>query len=274
MCARQPSRNGPGACFMAICRVIRILGLMRGRTCSLAALLVLGVASGAAAQGHGSLAGVVRDTAGNPIADADVAIVALRQITKTEGDGSFRFRRVGVGLVEVTVRRLGFHPAGVAVEIERSATESLTVVMMMQPAQLEGVQVQERDLKRLMWIEDFYRRRVRGMGKYVTRDEIEARHASRLSDAMRDIPGVLFVRIRGGHGIRFASSIGNRRECVPQFFVDAVRMAGMEIDDIPPSEVEGIELYHGPSTTPLQFSQGSIASCGTVVIWTRAPGSE
>ena len=44
----------------------------------------------------------------------------------------------------------------------------------------------------------------------------------------------------------------------------------MEIDGITLGDLEGIELYKGPATTPTQFSQGQGANnCGTIVMWSR-----
>jgi hypothetical protein len=50
-------------------------------------------------------------------------------------------------------------------------------------------------------------------------------------------------------------------------------MNGLEMDDFPASDVEAMELYPGPATTPMQFSQGTTLTCGAVVIWTRIPGT-
>ena len=40
----------------------------------------------------------------------------------------------------------------------------------------------------------------------------------------------------------------------------------------PPGDIEGIELYSGPSSTPMQFASSDGKTCGTVVIWSRPPG--
>jgi outer membrane receptor for monomeric catechols len=111
------------------------------------------------------------------------------------------------------------------------------------------------------------------MGVYFTRADILARRASRPSDMLRSTPGVTFVRTRSGQGIRFISSAGQRRECVPMIWVDGQRAPGLELDDLPVNDIEGIELYQGPSTTPMQFSQAlSVTTCGTIVVWSRPPG--
>jgi hypothetical protein len=55
-------------------------------------------------------------------------------------------------------------------------------------------------------------------------------------------------------------------------WIDGQRAPGMEIDEIPLNDIEGIELYNGPSTTPAEFWQANGSQCGTIVVWTRLPG--
>jgi hypothetical protein len=242
---------------------------------TLATVGILASAGGRAAnaQTHATLSGLVRDSAGTPVVGADVAIVALKLLVHTDDRGRFLLTKVAPGDLELSVRRLGFQPTTIQLTVASASSDSVEVVLEPQVAILSGVEVSERDMRKMLWIEDFYRRRVSGMGKYVTRDEIEARHAVRLSDAVRNVPGIVFVRTRGGNGIRFASAPTTRRDCVPQIFMDGVRMANIELDEISARDVEGVELYHGPSTTPMRFSQGALSSCGTIVIWTRVPGT-
>jgi hypothetical protein len=53
-------------------------------------------------------------------------------------------------------------------------------------------------------------------------------------------------------------------------WIDGQKVPGLEIDDIPLRDVEGMELYNGPATTPMQFSQAQSArNCGTIVVWSR-----
>jgi carboxypeptidase family protein/TonB-dependent receptor-like protein len=217
--------------------------------------------------------GTVRDSVDTPIADADVSIPAAHLLTRSNETGAFSLDRVPAGHVELSIRRLGYAPATFLLEVS-SAVDTLTVHMVAQALELPGMVVSEQMKRHLLWIEDFYRRRAKGIGgTYYTRDDIEARHASRLSDVVRDAPGVRFVRARDGSGIRFDSPANFRSNCLPQYFVDGQRVTNLELDDFPPRDIEGIELYNGPSSTPMQFSQGAVTSCGTVVIWSRVPGT-
>jgi hypothetical protein len=251
--------------------------MMRLRVHVQESLLLVLLASGspalAAAQNASDIVGIVRDSAGAPISGADVGIIAQRKLTKTDESGRFVFRDVAIGAVSVTVRRLGYQPA-TATFTHGTKQDSLEVTLQPHVALLAGIEVRERDLRRLFWIEDFHRRRMRGIGTYIMREEIEARRASRTSDLFRTIPGIRFVNMQGRTGVRFVSAPTQRRDCIPMIWLDGQRAGEMEVDEIPVTDIEGMELYHGPSTTPLQFSQshGTRTSCGTIVIWSRVPG--
>jgi hypothetical protein len=156
-----------------------------------------------------------------------------------------------------------------------AAVDPLLVTLKAQPAMLAAVSVSASEVRRRQGIEDFHQRRIRGLGSFVTREEILARGATRPSDLLRSKPGVRIVRIRGGgQGLRFISAATFRRDCMPLIWLDGQRAPGMEIDELMASDLEGIELYAGPSTTPMQFSHAQTSStCGTIVVWSRSPGS-
>ncbi|HEY8175118.1 MAG TPA: carboxypeptidase regulatory-like domain-containing protein [Gemmatimonadaceae bacterium] len=229
-------------------------------------------ASTSAAQERGTLTGVVRDSAGTPIRDADIAVVALRMLTRTDGDGRFRLAKLPPGEIVVSIRRIGYEPTTVPRLVAPGTVDSV-IVEIARLTTLEGIQISERAMRQRFWIEEFYRRRTRGVGTYFTREEIEQKRASRPSEILRTTPGIRLVRLRGGQGVRFMSSSVMRRDCMPMIWIDGQQAPGMEIDDLPLSTIEGLELYHGPSTTPMQFSQGSMTTCGTIVVWSRIPGT-
>jgi hypothetical protein len=244
------------------------------RRTSLAVLALLCIAvAKLAAQDRGRLHGVVVDSAGRPIVDVDVSIAAARQLTRTDSAGAFQFVGLPVDSVSILVRRLGYKPLKL-VAVPGDSGAALRVVLVRDPTMLEGVEVSARLARKRSGIEDFYRRRARGIGTYFTRDDFVERHSQRASDLLREVPGLRFVSIPGGMGIRFNSSAIIRRDCTPMLWLDGQRAPGLEIDDVPASDIEGLELYNGPSTTPVQFSQySSTSTCGTVVIWTRIPGT-
>jgi hypothetical protein len=244
---------------------------VRARLLCLGGLLALWAEPARAQQG--TLRGTVRDSTGAPIADADVGIVALRRLTRTDEQGRFVFLKVPPGNTELSVRRLSYEPRTVNVIVTAGPGDSLFfVTLFAHPAFLNAVNVTKGEIRQREMIEDYYRRVTRGVGQYVTRGEIEKRWGGTPSDLLRSTPGIRMVRVSSGKGVRFPTTSIGRRDCAPMIWIDGQRAPGMEIDDISLGDIEGIELYSGPSTTPMQFSQAQGANnCGTIVIWSRPP---
>ena len=235
--------------------------------------LVLGPAATRTSAQSVLLRGVITDAAGAPIEGADVRVIDMPFLATTDEKGEFAFRFLPPGPVVLSVRRVGFLPLEIGALAPSDG--AINLVMRAHPARLSSVEVSASATRRRMGIEGFYERRERGIGRFVTREDILARlSASRPTDMLRNMPGIRVVRVDGVSGIRFISSAVVRRDCMPMMWVDGQRAPGMEIDHVSLNDIEGIELYHGPSTTPMQFSYGpSGTTCGTIVLWTRNPGS-
>jgi hypothetical protein len=216
----------------------------------------------------GALRGVVNDSTGAPIQGADVAIVALHRLVQTDARGRFSFTALPTGDVELSVRRLGYAPRVVHVAVSTGGADSTVIALTELPNVLPGVTASGQRAR--LAIEQFYQRRARGSGTFFTRDEIVDRHAVTITDVLRMAPGVQVVRTAAGTGIRFMSGSA-RRGCPPLLWLDGQKAPGMEVDQVPLSDIEGIELYQGTATTPAQFSQSTSTTCGTIVIWTRLP---
>lgn len=128
----------------------------------------------------------------------------------------------------------------------------------------------------------FERRRVRHpAGVFVGRAEIERRDPRRTSDLLRGVAGVTPGRAPAGVGrprLRMDRTPvrPGRRPCRVRYFVDGIPLpkdGGFRVDDLPPEDVEAVEVYRGVSEVPPRFQRRG-DRCGVVVIWTRAPGAE
>jgi iron complex outermembrane receptor protein len=219
---------------------------------------------------EGSLRGTVTDSAGAPLNETAVTIVALHQATRTDDRGRFTFNKLPVGDVELTVRRIGYEPRAVRAIITAAAYDSVAIKLNELPEVLSAISVSATERRLRQGIEEFYWRRARGIGKFITRDDILDRHARVTTDMVRAIPGVQVVRTRDGLGLRFTSG-SNGRPCSPTIWLDGQRSLTMELDEVPVNDIEGIELYQSLSITPPQFWQGNSTSCGAIAIWTRSP---
>lgn len=238
---------------------------------SVVGFLALGTTSARAQQG--TLRGTIVDSAGAPIRDADVGIATLRRLTRTDEKGRFSLGKLPPGRVELSVRRLSYEPHQRRVLVVAGAQDSLRITLVAIPALLNPVNVTKGEIRHRENIEDFYRRMTGGVGQYIGREDIEKRWGGTPSDMIRTIPGVRLIRTAtGGYGVRFPNTSLGRFDCAPMIWIDGQRAPGMEIDGVTLADLEGIELYKGPSTTPLQFSQGQGSNnCGTIVMWSRPP---
>ena len=225
-----------------------------------------------------TLVGMVRDSAGHPVPGVEVWIRGSDIYTHTGENGGFRLPGAPSGAVKVTVRRMGFEPATVDLQLHSGQIDSLVVSLTMVATSLTGVLVQEERMtrsKRLL--AGFWDRRSRGFGHFVTRDEIEARDPHDFTDIVRMTPGVSIITVGGRTSIRFSRNAGVRGDCPPQYWVDGMRIENASPDEFPPQDVEALEIYSGISTIPPQFAPRSFTvgqrTCGAIVIWTRLPGS-
>jgi hypothetical protein len=227
-----------------------------------------------AAQNTAVISGVVQDRAGKPIPAVEVHAVKPDRLARTDSAGRFTLTALPAGNVDLTFRRLAYTPATVSMDAFADDTIDIEVTLTVVAQKLEAVVVQapsEMQRRLLAGFEE--RRKHLGTGHFITRAQIEDRHASLLGDVMTTTPGMTFVLDRSGRRQLRFSRVG-RSDCPPTYIVDGIPASFFNIDDIPPGDVEGIELYSGPAGLPPQFGRiGRTSVCGTVVIWTRIPGT-
>jgi len=227
------------------------------------------------AQAPRALVGLVRDSSGHGIPGAEVRARGNVVVAITNDSGRFHVAQMPVGARGVFVRRLGFAPQRAPIQTSATgAIDSVEVVLVAVVQSLPGVVAQDpHDSLSKKVLADFWQRRSRGFGKFVTRDEIERKGASRFVDVVRSVSSVSIMNFRGRQEIRFrGAALGSApRDCPPQYWMDGIPLESGSAEEISPENVEAIELYASPATTPPQFSTRS-RTCGTVVVWTRLPG--
>jgi len=147
------------------------------------------------------------------------------------------------------------------------------------PAGLDPIIVEARSRRIALQRAGFYERERTGLGRFLTREKIEARSARYITDLFAAMPGVTLVRGQFGRrevifrsGLRFAT--GGVEACYPRVFIDGMMRAlggstptGLD-DLLRPDEVEAVEVYRGAAEIPGQYG-GSMAGCGVILIWTR-----
>ena len=219
-------------------------------------------------QGQRELVGVVRD--GNGAALEGASVTAGGIITRTNPRGTFQLFTATIDTVTIAIRAVGF----TAIEALLTTREGKwdTVLVQLEPSgqRLREVNVRGNVVRRANGLRDFEERRTRGVGLFITREQIAARNSSRISDVIRNERGVNVVRGR----VRFVSQGGIRGTvCQPDIWLDGFQAKGLEVDDIPASDIEAMELYASFSSVPFEFTPRNTTTipCGTIVIWTRVP---
>jgi hypothetical protein len=252
------------------------------RSTLLALSLATVCAAGAAhAQGPAISGMVVDDSTGSPIRGATVTLAPGRFRASSDPDGRFRLAGMAAGEYVIDVQALGYAPV----------RGSLTVVAEMPGVELRltaaPIELQEVVVEGVAGRPDraasgFERRRAQhsGSGRFLGRDELQARQSSTLADIFRAFPG-LHVYRNESDGSMYATSgsqqgpraleAGGGKPCFVQVYVDGIFVSGsgqFDLRGYPPESLEAIEYYRHPSSTPPEFRTGR-SPCGVLVMWTR-----
>jgi hypothetical protein len=237
----------------------------------LAAGLLLFAPATSHAQSARSLSGIVRDSAGHAVPSAEVRARGNVLVARSDDSGRFHVPQMPVGARGVFVRRLGFVPQRVLIPANPAGTtDSIAVTLIAVATALPSVTAlaQHDSISRHV-LAEFWTRKARGFGKFITRDDIDRRGGMHFTDLVRTVPSVIIQNHRGRPEIRFSRSM--IRDCPPQYWVDGVPLERGSADEFTPDNVEAIELYSSPATTPPQYATRSM-TCGTILIWSRLPG--
>ncbi|MDB4879625.1 MAG: hypothetical protein JWL60_1071 [Gemmatimonadetes bacterium] len=226
------------------------------------------------AQEFTTLVGIVRDSTGRPVADVELRLNGGDVRARTSDAGGFRIAAAPVGFTRVGVRRLGFAPSLLDVNLRAGRIDSLVVTLTALAAVLPGVTIaDEHESYSRKVLAGFWERRSRGFGHFLTRDEIAQRNASTFADLLRRLPNISVLSVNGRQTVRLKRVMGGR-DCPPQYFVDGMRLEAASPEEFVPQDVEALEVYSGPATTPAQFAPRPFTyTCGAIVIWTRLPGT-
>jgi TonB family protein len=192
--------------------------------------------------------------------------VTMGRKTITDDSGTFRIPTIPEGAATIAVRRIGFRPT----TIETAVPSTVPLAFALEPmaVQLGKVVVQDRRARYEGPHAAFNRRRDMGFGRFITRDDIEKRQALRTTDLLRTIPGVMVSPGRTGQSVvRLRSN-----NCSPLVWLDgSPALAGyLDIDAFDPNTLEGMEVYSGVGTVPVELrGPRGEERCGVIALWSR-----
>ena len=219
--------------------------------------------------GTGGIKGTVHDSTGMGVVGVEITLAGSTFRAETDDRGIFILGKVPAGPLSIQFRRLGFRPDTIDLMVMAGQTIPLEVRLNRAAIQLAPIVVHGREAL-TGWRAGFYERMSHGGGHFLTRQDIESRNPSMLTDMFRSIPGARVMSV----GIGFQRVVRFRGEkCAPITWLDGAPLAAGEfdLDALSPRSIEAMEIYAGPASVPLQFQtdRNLASSCGAILIWSR-----
>jgi len=252
--------------------------------------VVVEAPAGAAGRGDPLFRGVIVDSAGRPIVDAEVVAGGDRlrsrgpHTRRADPQGRFAYEGFQPGRYFVTVRRIGYVPIRVALTFEAGTPRNIRFELQPMPQHLADIEVRSDgfDLDRIS-------RRVSAAaygGTLITRDDLERMAPRVLGDAIGktlrlvrpetfEEPNLGFSHLwvrPGNDQLRLRATGFRGRDCPPAVSVNGrPTRAGWAINDFPPEAIEAIEIYRRTAPFPFDADPFLQDNCGNlVIIWRRA----
>jgi hypothetical protein len=242
---------------------------------TIVAWLLLGIlvaAPGVQAQKNDSrLTGTIVDKASRaPLARAEIIFVGDSRSVLSDSVGRYLFDSLPSGVVRFVVRAAGYPVTPLTVALMSSESMAHVIELDSSSAGSSSAQRLPRvsiDASRPVSrrLVDFERRRVNGLGQYITRAQIDSAGFNNLQDAMRNLRGVHVDCAANDCHIRMARA---PMQCTPDYVVDE-RVDNFFGPLVPIRDIEALEVYTGASDVAGEFA-GRNAGCGVIVIWTKS----
>jgi hypothetical protein len=215
-------------------------------------------------RGSARLAGLVTGLDGKPLADARIVVRGTGLEAKTGTDGHFTLAGLPAGTFSVEARAIGLEPRVVAVKLSTVAPASVAIRLTKPVQELSRVLVFGKIPKTRQDLLDFQQRRMKGLGHYFTQDDPFLNRAVEVSNVLTMVPGVRVLSTG-----RFGHVVVIHGGCPADIYIDGIKVntAFEDVDDIPPNQIAGIEIYAGALEAPARLPSPS--GCGVVALWMK-----
>ena len=242
------------------------------------------------------LTGIVRDSAGVAVPNAEVSVQDVPRKATTDRRGDYQIRGIKPGSITVSVRRIGYAPYTRTL-LAHDGDNRLDVVLTAIPRELDTLATREQQLWReYPLLREFEENRKVGLGQFVTRADLDKMQGGFLSIAFNQMRGLIVIRSAtiGNHtwlankyipnigvcteledllpGERITPAGSNCGTCFPDIYLNSARIStdqmAPNISQFSPDQLQAIEVYLGPAETPARYATGKNA-CGVIVFHQR-----
>lgn len=226
------------------------------------------------------------------VAGVVVRIRDTGQAALTDESGHFTFDSISPGALRLETSHMAYRPSEGAVAVSGGETVRVEIRVAEEVLDLPPLVVTARARPLLMpeRMRGFYSRQARGLGTFIGREQLVERPAARVTDVLRDVPFLrvtstggrsTIIRGRKAGGAPVAAGIGTNKNpyCFPMIYLDGTKLSTRTealadlheviniIDNIPASQIAGIEAYSGAASIPGEFA-GLDTACGVIAVWT------
>jgi hypothetical protein len=229
-------------------------------------LLLLGLLARVAIAQASAIIGVVRDSANQPVAGADVVLSPTRRLVRTDSLGRFAFSLLDAGQYVVRARRLGYIPAEWDVKLSSGGHVEVQLALGPRITMLDTVYVAGgRPCARDSY-DGFLCRQAKGKGTFIDYVDIDTMDINYSAEILRDVGGfTVDVRPTRTGLTRVPSS----HHCTI-VVKDGVLVPNWSAIPEAPYMITGVEVYKSRQEIPKEFARYTWGkeSCWLVAYWT------
>lgn len=218
------------------------------------------------------LVGTVVDVTGRPMDQIEVYIAGTDRTARTDARGVWRIVDPPVGPRVVVARQFGYVPYVREVQVGRSFTDTVSLILRRYPRTLSTVEVRARTELATSAANEISERLLQmqvGSGRLFTRDQILQMRPYTIAELVFGVPG---IAIRRGQGEIIATStragVGimnvDGQQCQIQFFLNTTPISNEGVATLDPMTFRSVEVY--PQTVQLTGLPTRNDRCGAIVI--------
>jgi Carboxypeptidase regulatory-like domain/TonB-dependent Receptor Plug Domain len=218
------------------------------------------------------------DSAG--VSGANVQIVGTALSVRSDGRGMFRVAGVPAGQHTIEVRAFRYSRLGRTVTFVLGDSIRLDLYMDRVAQLLSEMTVHGRSMRVPRGFELVYARGARGWGTLITAEQIDSLGPRDVKSMFESIAGVVVTQ----HGVFFNRCYGNRELWgeYAELWIDGNRVTRFNssddpsdsrrfndfLENIPPSDVQAIEVYSSSVNIPAEFTSGG-SPCAVIAVWRK-----
>lgn len=202
-----------------------------------------------------------------PLVSVQVQLRGDSTVVSTDSLGHYHLAAVSLGTQVVEVRRVGYLPRQLTVELRAGQNTApdlyLTPIVTLDSIRVVGQRTRYREFES--------RARATAFGHFLRAEDIAHKKPLLTSDLVRQLPGFRIIRTNTSNlDVQVIASRGDvtslnepSKLCYANIIIDGV--PHQMINWIDPQSIGAMEIYPGPAGAPVQYQ----SACGTILIWTK-----